>query len=131
MNRWTGMILCAALSVGGNLRAQPCGSAGSNTLSGTVLDPSGAAVVGASVVLQAATPEQTATGEHGSFVLHCVGNGPYQIAVRANGFADTQVSGRGSATITVHLRIADVHTVVEVGEDSGVSVDADHGVGAR
>src|ERR1700691_2575889 len=131
MNRWTGMILCAVLSIGGDLRAQPCGSAGSNTLSGTVLDPSGAAVVGASVVLQAATPEQTATGEHGSFVLHCVGNGPYQIAVRANGFADTQVSGRGSATITVHLRIADVHTVVEVGEDSGVSVDADHGAGTH
>jgi Carboxypeptidase regulatory-like domain len=131
MNRWTGMIVCAALSIGGNLRAQPCGSAGSNGLSGTVLDPSGAAVVGASVVMQAATPEETATGEDGSFVLHCLGNGPYQIAVHANGFADTQISARGSTKITVHLRIADVHTVVEVGEDSGVSVDADHGAGTH
>ncbi len=89
MNRWAGMILCTALTVGGNLRAQPCGPAGSNTLSGTVLDPSGAAVVGASIVLQAAR-EETTSGERGSFVLHCVGNDPYQIAVRANGFADTR-----------------------------------------
>ena len=51
MNRWTCIFLCAALSIGGELLAQTC------TVSGTVLDPSGAAVVGADVQLQAATPE--------------------------------------------------------------------------
>ncbi len=126
MNRWTGIFLFAALSIGGDLLAQNCGN-----LSGTVLDPSGAAVVGAEVHLQALTPQDTTTGPHGSFILHCVNNGPYQITVDANGFAQSQVSGRGFANITVHLRIADVHTDVEVGEDSGVSVDTDHGAGTH
>ena len=48
MNRWTCLLLYAALSTSGKLRAQTC------TVNGTVLDPSGAAVVGADVQLQAA-----------------------------------------------------------------------------
>jgi len=125
MKRWIGILLCTALSVGGKLEAQTC------SLRGVVLDPSGAAVEGADVVLQAATPEQTTTDRHGSFVLHCAGNNPYHITVHANGFAESQVNGRGSANITATLRIAEVHTVVEVGENSGVSVDADHGAGTH
>src|SRR3984957_12332791 len=125
MKRWIGILLCTALSIGGKLEAQTC------SLRGTVLDPSGAAVEGADVVLQAATPEQTTTDRHGSFVFHCADNHPYQITVHANGFAENQVHGRGSANITVSLRIAEVHTVVEVGENSGVSVDADHGAGTH
>jgi hypothetical protein len=125
MKRWIGIFLCTALSIGGKLEAQTC------SLKGTVLDPSGAAVEGAEVVLQAATPEQTATDRKGSFVFHCAANSPYQITVRANGFAESQVNGHGSANITVSLRIAEVHTVVEVGENSGVSVDADHGAGTH
>ncbi len=125
MKRWIGILLCTALSIGGKLGAQTC------SLRGTVLDPSGAAVEGADVVLQAATPEQTTTDRHGSFVFHCADNNPYQITVHANGFAESQVNGRGSANITVSLRIAEVHTVVEVGENSGVSVDVDHGAGTH
>src|SRR5277367_1398765 len=124
MNRWTGIFLCAALSVGGNVRAQTCGAQSKN-LNGTVLDPTGAAVVGADVHLQSATPEQTTTSQQGSFLFHCVGNSPYQITVHADGFADSQINGRAGANITVHLRIADVHTTVEVGKESEVSVDAD------
>ena len=126
MNRWTGIFLFAALSIGGDLLAQDCGN-----LSGTVLDPSGAAVVGAEVHLQAATPQDTTTGPHGSFILHCVDDGPYQVTVDANGFAQSEVNGRGLANLTVHLRIADVHTEVEVGENNGVSVDTDHGAGTH
>ena len=130
MNRWTGILLCIALFLGGPLHAQDC-SGDSKTLSGTVLDPSGAAIVGADVHLQGKTPDQTTTGQHGSFLFHCIGNDAYKITVHAEGFADSQLSGRGSANITVHLRIADVHTIVEVGEESGVSVDADHGAGTH
>ncbi len=126
MNRWTRIFLFAALSIGGDLLAQDCGN-----LNGTVLDPSGAAVVGAEIHLQASTPQDTTTNSHGSFILHCVRNGPYQITVEANGFAQSQVSGSGFANIAVHLRIADVHTDVEVGENSGVSVDTDHGAGTH
>jgi Carboxypeptidase regulatory-like domain/TonB dependent receptor len=125
MKRWIGILLCTALCIGGKLEAQTC------SLRGVVLDPSGAAVEGADVVLQAATPEQTTTDRHGSFVFHCAGNNPYHITVHANGFAESQVNGRGSANITATLRIAEVHTVVEVGENSGVSVDADHGAGTH
>jgi hypothetical protein len=125
MKRWIGIFLCTALSIGGKLEAQTC------SLRGTVLDPSGAAVEGADVVLQAAAQEQTTTDRHGSFAFHCADNHPYQITVHANGFAESQVNGRGSANINVSLRIAEVHTVVEVGENSGVSVDADHGAGTH
>ena len=123
MNRWIWIALCVVLST--NLHAQTC------IVTGTVLDPSGAAVAGADVTLQANSPQQTTTGPHGSFSLPCVIHDPYQVIVRANGFADSQLSGHGPANLTVHLRIADVHTVVEVGEDNGVSVDADHGPGTH
>src|ERR1700733_10567363 len=120
MKRWIGILLCTALSISGKLEAQTC------SLKRTVLDPSGPAVEGADVVLQAAAPEQTTTDRHGSFVFHCAGDSPYNIAVHGNGFAESQVNGRVPANITVSLRIAEVHTVVEGGENSGVSVDADH-----
>jgi hypothetical protein len=100
-------------------------------VSGTVLDPSGAAVVGADVQLQAAREVHTTTGPHGSFTFPCAGNEPYQVTVHAEGFAENKTSGKGPANITVHLRIADVQTDIEVGENSGVSVDADHGAGTH
>jgi Carboxypeptidase regulatory-like domain/TonB dependent receptor len=125
MNRWTCLFLCAALSTTGKLLAQTC------TVSGTVLDPSGAAVVGADVQLQAATEEHSTTGPHGSFTFPCSGNQPYQVTVHAEGFAENKTGGKGPANITVHLRIADVHTDVEVGQNSGVSVDTDHGAGTH
>ncbi len=83
------------------------------------------------VQLEAATPEETTTGPHGAFALHCVASDHYQITVHANGFAESEVTGHGFANITVHLRIADVRTVVEVGDNNGVSVDADHGAGTH
>ena len=96
-----------------------------------VLDPTGAAVAGAEVHLQAAIPEDTTTGPRGAFALPCIGDGPYQITVRAQGFADGTIKGRGAESITVHLRVAEVHTVVEVGQNTGVSVDTDHGAGTH
>src|SRR5258708_5619970 len=125
MNRWTCLFLCTALCTSGNLFAQTC------TVSGTVLDPTGAAVVGADVQLQTAREEHTTTGPHGSFTFPCSGNEPYQITVHTDGFAENKTSGKGTANLTIHLRIADVHTDVEVGETTGVSVDADHGAGTH
>jgi Carboxypeptidase regulatory-like domain/TonB dependent receptor len=130
MNRWTGIFLCAALSFGGLLRAQSCNTE-AKALTGIVLDPSGAAVVGAQVRLETGTATEVVSGAHGAFAFPCAGNKPYQIVIDATGFAESRVSGRGPSNLMIHLRIADVHTVVEVGEDSGVSVDADHGAGTH
>ena len=130
MNRFTAFFLSIALALSGCAVAQNC-AAGSKTLSGTVLDPSGAAVVGALIRLQGATPLETTSGPRGLFVLPCVSTQPWQITVAADGFAESQVDGRDFSSVTVHLHIPDVHTVVEVGEQSGVSVDADHGAGTH
>ena len=92
MNRLTRIFLCAALSAGGEIAAQTC------AVSGTVLDPSGAAIVGANVQLQATSPEQTTTDQHGGFVFHCVFNNPYQLIVHAEGFAESKMSGKGPRT---------------------------------
>ena len=57
MKRWIGIFLFAALGIGGDLLAQNCGNLG-----GTMLDPSGAAVVDAEVHLQTSTTQDTTTG---------------------------------------------------------------------
>jgi hypothetical protein len=123
MNRWTGILLTAAASVTLPLHGQTC--------TGTVLDPSGAAIAGALIQLQATPPRETDTNQRGAFTLPCAGDDSYQITVQAPGFADAQITARGGASITVHLRIAEVHTEVEVGKENGVSVDTDHGAGTH
>ena len=77
------------------------------------------------------TKRSTTTGPHGSFTFPCSGNQPYQVTIHAEGFAENKTTGNGPANLTVHLRIADVHTDIEVGESTGVSVDADHGAGTH
>jgi hypothetical protein len=119
------LCILALLTAGACLQAQTC------TLSGTVLDPSGAAVPGAEVVFHAVTTQETTTSQHGGFSFHCTANENYDVTIQATGFAQSEVSGHGSANLTIRLRIADVHTVVEVGGNNGVSVDADHGAGTH
>ena len=63
-----------------------------------MLDPSGAAVVGAEVHLQGATPQETTTGAHGSFLLRCLGNEPYQITV--DGY------NKATGNVTLHWNLA-------------------------
>ncbi|MGC2401486.1 MAG: carboxypeptidase regulatory-like domain-containing protein [Acidobacteriaceae bacterium] len=118
MTRWIFLLLC----MGTTLHAENC------TVSGTVLDPSGAAVAGAAV---RSGDQETVTDNHGVFVLRCRETEAYQVTVDANGFAQSVVNGTGTEKLTVHLRIAEVHTEIEVGESNGVSVDADHGAGTH
>lgn len=77
-------------------------------LSGVVLDPSGAAIAGARVVLhpsQQSTPLETETDTTGSFRFDRVQSGKYDIEVRAEGFRDMRIQAAVTARRMVALRI--------------------------
>jgi hypothetical protein len=118
MNRWILLLFC----IGASLHAETC------SVTGTVLDPTGAAVPEAAVHSE---HQQTVTDSHGSFTLDCHTGEPYNLTVDANGFAQSTIHGSGTQKLVVHLRIAEVHTNIEVGDANGVSVDADHGAGTH
>jgi hypothetical protein len=88
------LLVAALLLLGrGNLAAQEqgeCGAAATASVSGTVLDPSGAAVAGARVALHAAVgpPVRTLTsGASGDFIFTRVPVDAYAVTVDAPGFA--------------------------------------------
>jgi len=91
-------------------------------ISGTVVDKSGAAVVGATVKLargeQALAPD-VLSGEDGQYSFANIAPGPYQVSVSANGFSTQTVSGTlnaGDAAVVpaITLEIAATTTKVTV-----------------
>ncbi len=71
--------------------AQPPGS-----ISGTVVDPSGAAVAGARVSLACedhSAKQETLTGDDGQFSFSGIGAGAFQLTIAAEGFATQSLSG--------------------------------------
>ncbi len=65
-------------------------------ISGTVVDPSGAAVAGARVGLireDRSTNQETLTGDDGQFSFGNIAPGPFQLTVAAEGFATLAMSG--------------------------------------
>ena len=84
------------------------GEPAARSLSGVVLDPSGAAIAGAHVVLhpsQQSTPLETETDTTGSFHFDRVQGGKYDIEVRAEGFRDMRIQAAVTARRKVALRI--------------------------
>ncbi len=81
-------------------------------LSGSVLDPSGAAIAGAAVVLRtdaASAPIETKTDSSGSFHFDRVPSGKCEIEVRADGFRDAHIQtavGRRVAPLRIVLQIS-------------------------
>jgi Carboxypeptidase regulatory-like domain len=66
------------------------------SISGSVLDPSGAAVAGARVGLtreDRSTNQETLSGEDGQFSFGNIPPGPFQLTIAAEGFAAQAVSG--------------------------------------
>ena len=97
----------------------------SGTIEGTVKDPSGGAIAGASV--QIANPvskyaRTTTTDTEGRFRFANVPFNPYHVAVRADGFADfsQDVDVRSLVTLTLNARmaLAGANTTVTVEGDS-------------
>jgi len=84
------------------------GGAAARSLSGVVLDPSGAAIAGARVVLhslQQSTPVETETDTTGLFRFDHVQSGKYDIEVLAEGFRDMRIQAAVTARRTAPLRI--------------------------
>jgi hypothetical protein len=102
-------------------KAQSLGNAG--TIEGTVLDPSGAAVVNASVAIHNSVTgykQQTTTASDGTFRFSNIPPNPYHLEVTAPGFAAfaQDVSIRSAVPIQVNAKLA------LAGAQSSVTVEA-------
>ena len=113
---------CASLCAGQNADpAVPQPASGS--VSGTVVDQSGAVVAGARVRLKgqdAAAGQETISGEDGKFSFANVAAGPFQLTVTSAGFAAETSSGilHAGENLVVNgptLAVATAETDVEVG----------------
>ncbi|MBI3401587.1 MAG: TonB-dependent receptor [Acidobacteria bacterium] len=105
--------LACVLILGGTAYAQTA------SISGTVVDESGAAVPGASVQLAGAQARFTTTGPAGDYAFRNLSNGTYQITVTLSGFApgiaDNVVVGAANAVVPpITLKIARVDETVVV-----------------
>src|SRR5690349_5431183 len=83
------------------------------TIAGTVLDPSGAAVPGASITATAATTgftRTTSSATDGGYVFPLLPVGPYSLTVEARGFRRVEQKGvivetDKSSTVNIKLEI--------------------------
>jgi hypothetical protein len=106
--------LCCALLAAGTAFAQPATPAATATLSGVVLDESGAALDEVEVIATntAIGLQRTATtGKQGAFTIPLLPPGPYLVTAQREGFAAAQVQelmlgATGVTPIRIQLRIA-------------------------
>lgn len=112
-------LILAAVSVGLPASAQQSCTTGIR-VEGTVADPTGAVIPGASVQSAGITVTTDATGH---YVLACVGANAV-ITAQANGFADGSArippQPRGKAHIDIQLAVSAVQTDVQVNGDSNI-----------
>ncbi|MFP5226688.1 MAG: TonB-dependent receptor domain-containing protein [Acidobacteriota bacterium] len=123
--------LAAALLLGASAGAQHC--PGGARVEGAVLDPTGAALPNATVAAKHGT---TTTDASGHYVFSCLAAGTAHLTATAPGFSakDLPLHVRAGETLHLdfHLALATVNTSVHVGDDnSGASLDSDHGIGTH
>ncbi len=114
----THVLICMSLALPGFGQSD----AASATLKGSVLDPQGAGISGASLTLSNAAKGTTFKGEtdsNGAFTLPLLPPGDYDLTVEAKGFQRTQISGFHLTVgqvlpYDVHMAIGEVQNVVEV-----------------
>jgi len=98
------------------------------SISGMVLDPSGAVIPGASVRLQAAADnreQQTVTNGDGTYILSGLAPGEYRIRIEAAEFkpyAHTVVVNSAALTLDARLEMISASTIVEVSAE-GMQAD--------
>jgi len=131
---------CAAQTVSGISTGSPYATpgedaqnAGSRSISGTVLDPSGAAIAGAQVVLLSGNGKEVSratSDKDGGFQFEKRAAGNFKIEVQAPGFRDTvaevKLGSRQPSPLRIVLPIAVQNEVVNVaGGDVSVVVTSD------
>jgi carboxypeptidase family protein len=97
-------------------------SASTGTVAGTVTDPSGAAVVGATVTLVDPSTNDTrttTTNDAGRFIFANVIPGTYNASVNKSGFRVTKISGQvvtvgSTLTLNLTMELGSVSQIVEV-----------------
>jgi hypothetical protein len=93
------------------------------TISGVVLDPSGAVIAGATVILKgnSASERSQATDTTGNFRFEGIGAGDYEIQVQQAGFQPFQtrvkIRNSNSAPLRISLQIAEVREKISVSAD--------------
>jgi hypothetical protein len=114
--------------------AQECSPQKTGSIRGTVTDPSGALIVGASVALKGSAAADAHTDANGRFDFPCLSYGGYRLQVQADGFAEEEhteriASGSTRIAASIRLHVATIETRVEVPNSDGANLDADHGAG--
>jgi hypothetical protein len=119
---------CSTPSSGGNLSETKSAfsksgaqNAGSRSISGTVLDPSGAAIAGAEAILLSGDGKElsrTAADKEGSFQFEKLPTGTYKIEAKAPGFRETivevKLGPRAPSPLRVVLPIAVQNETINV-----------------
>jgi hypothetical protein len=117
-------VLCETLMVGQNTSRL--------AITGLVLDPTGAAVAGATVSVQRGDRKSiadTTADATGAFRFERLAPGPYKIAVQQDGFepatVQAMVTARAPVSIVVHLNLATLRSEVNVtGEAAELSTNS-------
>jgi Carboxypeptidase regulatory-like domain len=90
-------LLCCAIPVLGRAQSRAAAEVGAaGSISGTIVDPSGAAIIGAQVKLtrgDSSANRETLSSEDGLFYFGDVTPGPYRITVTSEGFSPQALSG--------------------------------------
>ena len=107
------LMLVLVLSVAASVSAQTA------TLSGMVVDPSGAALPGAEVQLTGPASQSTTSGPRGDYRFRNLPNGTFQVTVKLSGFAitirnDVTVAGTSVEVPAITLPLATLNDVVVV-----------------
>lgn len=125
--RWLWITVLAAVQVAPLAGQQTCSNG--IRIEGTVMDPSGAVVPGATI--HSANGEMATADAAGRYELPCIRAGSTTLTAEAQGFAIGRAKASampgGVAHVNLQLEIAAVQTDVQVGDDDATAMDADHG----
>jgi len=103
------------------------------TLKGTVFDPQGAVISGATITATnpgTAVAKTTKSGGDGSYQILALPPGTYQVAIEAQGFSKEVVKGvvlsvGQSAVFDVHLKVGMTSEVIEVSGDTAALIQVE------